>query len=172
VQQQEDGHGDKGDQVSEVYEEQGEFPMGRRFRESKIPALKCARCGGEFFMDVNLNKYSADAYSGSAGGDMQVIGGMTHQIRICLCGLPVAPNISGGRVGRGATETAAVVKAVDHAISVHNTFGEHLRVMVDKAVTQPQIQGLQAQIQALETRLRVIEEGIHDLSGAARKDKK
>src|SRR5229473_493484 len=105
-------------QFDGMYEEQlvGR-PQGRRFQEASLPALKCDFCGSEFFMDVNLNKYAADAHSSTAGGDMEVIGTMVHRIRfcVCVCGRPVAPSISGGRIGRGATETGEVLKAVEHA---------------------------------------------------------
>ncbi len=155
-------------QFDGMYEDQPDYrPQGRRFQEAALPALSCDYCGGQFFMDVNLNKYAEGAHSSTAGGDMEVIGTMVHQIRICPCGRPVAPSISGGRLGRGASETGDVLRTIEHARAMQIEHLEHLDTVIKSAVTHLEMNGVVtelAEVKAtnadLSARLKSIEDMI------------
>ena len=65
-------------------------------------AIACEVCGSEHFAEVTFNKYAGGFYtSGGPGGDLQVASIMPQTLRICLCGNPITPNLSG--VPRGKT---------------------------------------------------------------------
>lgn len=88
------------------------------FMSQTKEALVCLRCGGDFFYEVSLRKYAANAYSEMAGGDLVVVGHGEQPIRICVCGEQVAPSISGGRITAGARESQKVVQVVMAAIAM------------------------------------------------------
>jgi hypothetical protein len=54
-----------------------------------------------------FNQYSDLAYGGGAGADLRVINVTPQTIRVCLCGHPYTPNLSGvrGRMATGEMET-------------------------------------------------------------------
>jgi hypothetical protein len=60
---------------------------------------KCEYCGSTWFAELTFNQYSADAYSAAPGGDIQPISLMPMPIRVCLCGMPMAPNLGGASLG-------------------------------------------------------------------------
>src|ERR1039458_9291458 len=63
---------------------------------AELPS-KCEYCGSTWFAELTFNQYSADAYSAAPGGDIQPISLMPMPIRVCLCGMPMAPNLGGDR---------------------------------------------------------------------------
>jgi hypothetical protein len=136
--------------------------FGRTFREPPPDVLTCEGCGGEFFYEVKLNRYSASAYSSVVGGDLEVIGHTGYFIRICVCGRPVSPNISGGRVGRTATEGGAVITAVEEAHQVQEKRRADLAEVIKGIVPKGQFNELTAfiksQFKELAGRIKVLEE--------------
>jgi hypothetical protein len=129
----------------------------RMFQESRPAALVCDRCGSDFFYAVGLNRYAAEAYSSMAGGDMQVMGAIPHSIRVCPCGKPVVPVISGVRRGAGAAETEELVEAIEGALRIQEKVaGDLAAVSVDLAavsrggVTKGQFAELAGRLKALE----------------------
>jgi hypothetical protein len=67
----------------------------------------CEYCGSTWFAELTFNQYSADAYSAAPGGDIQPISLMPMPIRVCLCGMPMAPNLGGAALG-GRTPNESV----------------------------------------------------------------
>ena len=113
---------------------------------------KCEHCGSTWFCELTFNQYSADAYSAAPGGDIQPISLMPMPIRVCLCGMPLAPNLGGASLG-GRTPNENV-----------SSFNGSLRVAASKileravpalAPVQPAEQA--ANIQDLTKRLAKIE---------------
>ena len=141
---------------------------------TKLQALLCDHCGSEFFYAVELHRYSANAYSEIAGGDLHVIDHPTAQaIRICICGRPVVPVISGGRMGYGAGNTRKLVGTVQAAIEAQQKGTADLEavtvdmgVLTAGAVTKRELQefekrimaGIEDRIAALLAPLKQIEE--------------
>lgn len=68
---------------------------------------ECQYCGSTWFSEMIFNQYSADAYSAAPGGDIQPISLMPMPIRVCLCGMPMAPNLGGASLG-GRTPNESV----------------------------------------------------------------
>ena len=62
--------------------------------------ITCPRCGSRHFVEHTYNKYNASTYGSTPGADMMVVSTMPQTIRVCLCGWPYNPNIS-GVAGRG-----------------------------------------------------------------------
>ena len=63
---------------------------------------KCARCGSSWFLEGHFNQYRANVYGANPGADLSLSSTMSFPIRICLCGMPVAPNL-GGAIPSGRT---------------------------------------------------------------------
>jgi hypothetical protein len=68
---------------------------------------KCEYCGSTWFAELTFNQYSAGAYSAAPGGDIQPISLMPMPIRVCLCSMPMAPNLGGASLG-GRTPNESV----------------------------------------------------------------
>lgn len=120
--------------------------------------LRCDKCGSTWFYETVLSRYAADAYSEMAGGDIRIIG--TQQpIRMCVCGCAVSPNLSGGRVTRGASESRAAADAVDESrIKQDHRFESSVAALIERAATaqiwsqRDLIATLEARVEALEQR--------------------
>jgi hypothetical protein len=69
--------------------------------------LQCEYCSSTWFCELTFNQYSKDAYSAAPGGDIQPISLMPMPIRVCLCGMPMAPNLGGASLG-GRTPNESV----------------------------------------------------------------
>ena len=139
----------------------------RTFQERHLEAIACKDCGSEFFYEIAVNRYSASAYSSMAGGDMHVIEGIPLSMRICVCGRPLGPVISGGRTGRGVDETAALVKAVEGALQNREKVPAALADLVafsKKAVTKSQLDEAVGRLKAVEGAQRDQKKVAADLS--------
>lgn len=65
--------------------------------------VACPKCGSTWFREGEFRQYSAMLFGSGAGADLRVIGNTMQTIRVCLCGFPITPNVSGVR---GKTATA------------------------------------------------------------------
>jgi hypothetical protein len=123
--------------------------------------LPAKDCGSEFVFEIAVNRYSASAYSSMAGGDMVVIQGIPLSMRVCVCGRPLAPVISGGRTGRGVAEAAALVTAVEGALQNREKVPAVLADLVafsKKAVTKRQLDEVVGRLKAVEGALSRFDE--------------
>ncbi len=75
--------------------------ISARQREIEQPVV-CEQCGSSWFMEATFNQYSGLAYGSSTGADLRVISSSPQFLRVCLCGFPYNPQLSGVR-GRTAT---------------------------------------------------------------------
>jgi hypothetical protein len=138
------------------------------FMERAQIGLLCDRCGGEWFYVVELSKYSADAYSAMAGGDIQPTGMTVQPIRMCACGRAVPPNLSSGRTTRGASESQQAVLSVEKIRDRADQFEADIKLLIGSSLTEEEnkhlrtqaalfraqgdiIAGLQTRVQELET---------------------
>jgi hypothetical protein len=81
----------------------GEPENGTALRQRELEqAIICPECNSTWFAELTYNQYSDMTYGAGAGSDLRVISIMPQTIRVCLCGHPFTPNISGIR-GRVAT---------------------------------------------------------------------
>ena len=55
----------------------------------------CPRCGSVHFTEHTYQRYKAYAYGSGAGADLSVDSAIPQTIRVCLCGWPYEPNLSG-----------------------------------------------------------------------------
>ncbi len=53
--------------------------------------MTCTKCGGSHFQLATFRQYRGDTYSSTPGGELIPLDGPTVDLRICLCGQPVAP---------------------------------------------------------------------------------
>ena len=126
-----DFHGNTGDRQERLRRLVQQSPkdriadMNQRVNEPS----KCEYCGSTWFTEMTFNQYSADAYSAAPGGDIQPISLMPMPIRVCLCGMPMAPNLGGASLG-GRTPNESVA-----------SFGGSLRVaaakILERATAKP-----------------------------------
>ncbi len=80
----------------------GAFELQQRTSREIEHPIVCTRCGSAFFREVEFNQYSDIAMGSGTGGDIRVISQMPQALRVCLCGFPYSPGITGLR-GRTAT---------------------------------------------------------------------
>src|ERR1039458_49191 len=66
----------------------------------------CPECISSWFTEMTYNQYSDIAIGSAAGADIRQLNMMPMPLRVCLCGHPYAPNLTGIR-GRAATEVQA-----------------------------------------------------------------
>src|ERR1039458_4127677 len=76
-----------------------------RTREIERPII-CPECNSSWFSEVAFNQYSDIAMGSGTGGDIRQINMMPQTLRVCVCGHPYSPNLTGIR-GRAATESLA-----------------------------------------------------------------
>jgi hypothetical protein len=79
--------------------------QARQAREIERPII-CPECKSSWFSEVMYNQYSDIAMGSGTGGDIRQINMMPQTLRVCLCGHPYSPSITGIR-GRAATESLA-----------------------------------------------------------------
>src|ERR1039458_339648 len=79
--------------------------QARQARESERPII-CPECRSSWFSEVAYNQYSDIAMGSGTGGDIRQINMMPQTLRVCVCGHPYSPNLTGIR-GRAATESLA-----------------------------------------------------------------
>src|SRR6266702_3591108 len=84
----------------------GNSNIAQQQRELEQPVI-CPECNSTWFSEMIFNQYSDLAYGGGAGADLRVINVTPQTIRVCLCGHPYTPNLSGvrGRMASGEMET-------------------------------------------------------------------
>jgi hypothetical protein len=125
--------------------------------------LVCDKCGSEWFYQVTLQKYAASAYSSAAGGDLTVISTTEQAIRVCVCGRPIPPSISGGQRGIGPDEMRSAAGAVDNARDEADTSEQSLELLVRESVTARQLEEVVKKIDLLSARLAAAEQVISGL---------
>ena len=79
--------------------------QARQAREIERPII-CPECRSSWFSEVAYNQYSDIAMGSGTGGDIRQINMMPQTLRVCVCGHPYSPNLTGIR-GRAATESLA-----------------------------------------------------------------
>src|ERR1017187_6623059 len=79
--------------------------QARQAREIERPII-CPECNSSWFSEVAFNQYSDIAMGSGTGGDIRQINMMPQTLRVCVCGHPYSPNLTGIR-GRAATESLA-----------------------------------------------------------------
>jgi len=79
--------------------------QARQAREIERPIV-CPECKSDWFTEMNYNQYSDIATGSGTGGDIRQINMMTQTLRVCVCGHPYSPTLTGIR-GRAATESLA-----------------------------------------------------------------
>ena len=151
--------------IDETYDDvvpDGRTRVAQYMNQQQQNRLVCDKCQSAWFYEVLLSQYAAGAYSEMAGGDIQQIGSTQHSIRVCLCGRPIPPSLSGGRVTRGANESQKVAESVDHARDLHDQLVGSIRAVVEGGVTLSQLQAheeaAKASVSALEARVKALEE--------------
>jgi hypothetical protein len=122
--------------------------------------LVCDKCGSEWFYQVTLRKYAASAYSSAAGGDLTVISSTAQAIRVCICGRPIPPSISGGRRGIGPDELRSAVSPVENARDQADKTDQNVDLMVRESVTPRELEEALKKIDRLSTRVTSVEEVI------------
>jgi len=116
-------------------------------------AIACEVCGSEHFAEVTFNKYAGGFYtSGGPGGDLQVASIMPQTLRICLCGNPITPNLSGVPRGKTPREEMegfreSLLLAKDYLAKVRGK-GD-LAKLVSQVVKIGEFQVLQAEVKEL-----------------------
>jgi hypothetical protein len=99
-------------------------------------------------------------HSASARGDLHPISVTTQQIRVCMCGQPVKPNIGGVRGGRvGNMDQNAFMESLDAALKSRSAIPEMIAALVTENVTRSEFEASEARLSAL---------GSWKWSGAAR----
>ena len=123
-------------------------------------AIACEVCGSEHFAEVTFNKYAGGFYtSGGPGGDLQVASIMPQTLRICLCGNPITPNLSGVPRGKTPREEMegfreSLLLAKDYLAKVHGK-GD-LNKLVSQVVKIGEFQVLQAEVKELRELVNAI----------------
>jgi hypothetical protein len=130
----------------------------RQMTNPGMAPLVCDKCGSEWFYEVGLRKYAASAYSSAAGGDLTVISSTDQAIRVCICGRPVPPTISGGRRGIGPDEMRSAAAAVENTRDQADKTDESIDAIVRESVTARQLEGALKEIDRLSALLAVVEE--------------
>ena len=85
-------------------------------RELERP-ISCLECGSTWFAEVGFDQYSDIANGSAPGGDMRIISEMRQTLRVCLCGAPFSPNLTGIR---GRTATVAITSFLNSLASAQN----------------------------------------------------
>ena len=111
----------------------------QRMQQRVNQPVTCPVCGSDWFAEVTLQQY-ADMYSASPGGDMHPISTTSHQIRICICGHPLRPNIGGVRSGRtGNLSTTGVMAAIEGAINSRSQVLGLITKMAEDVVSRAEL---------------------------------
>jgi hypothetical protein len=61
--------------------------------------VRCEACGSTWFAAITFAQYRSSTYSSVPGGDLEKMSAADPVIRVCMCGMPVAPNIGGANIG-------------------------------------------------------------------------
>ena len=80
----------------------GQIDRQSRVQQQSLRPLRCPSCGSEWFFEIGLHQYQADAYSSSPGGDVSYFNDAGYVLRMCPCGHIVMPNLGGAQLGRQA----------------------------------------------------------------------
>jgi hypothetical protein len=111
----------------------------------------CEACGGTYFYETPIHRYAADAYSAVLGGELRAIEDhVPKSIRMCICGRPAVPVISGGLIGRSATEANSVISIVEGAVQTQKKITNDIAALTKGAATARRVDELAARIKALE----------------------
>jgi len=140
--------------------------IAQRQRELE-QAVICPECGSTWFTEMTYNQYSDMAYGAGAGADLRVISIMPQTIRVCLCGHPFTPNVSGirGRVASSEMDAFKVSLAKAHsARKTRNQAPESISMddvsknfasLSDAEALKQQLEGIQA---TLNTHTRAVDD--------------
>jgi hypothetical protein len=140
--------------------------IAQRQRELE-QAVICPECGSTWFTEMTYNQYSDMAYGAGAGADLRVISIMPQTIRVCLCGHPFTPNVSGirGRVASAEMDAFKVSLAKAHSsrktrnqapegVSMDDV-SKNFASLSDAEALKQQLEGVQA---TLNTQTRAVED--------------
>jgi hypothetical protein len=140
----------------------------------------CPDCGSTWFFEVVFNQYSKSVYSSAPGGDHKVISVMPQYLRMCACGRPITPNLSGIRGGRtpngemasffdalqGAvnyrTEVAAGKKATQALVNQFATLNDVNEVKEKLATNGTGDEALKSEIAELRAQLEGLEAAVNN----------
>lgn len=136
---------------------------------------KCPRCGSVWFAETTFRQYSQGLYSSGIGGDLSPISVMQQTIRVCLCGCAYAPNLSGIRGGRQASQEQnsflqsmeAAKKANFDPVELDEKFQILVRDMVlqdafeaTQVETREQVKALQMALERIQGKLQTLEQSL------------
>lgn len=100
----------------------GAMEFQARQRADIEKPISCTKCGSGYFQEVTYNKYSDIAMGSGTGGDIRVISDVPQMLRVCLCGYPYNPNLTGTR-GRVAT---AELQAFQRSLKMAHEYLAHV----------------------------------------------
>lgn len=130
--------------------------------------VQCPKCGSTWFREGEFRQYSAMLFGSGAGADLRVIGNTMQTIRICLCGFPITPNISGVR-GKTATaegkDFAVSLKGAQDALMANAGGGNaDLEAILDQVPTkkefQAEVDAVKLDVGGLRSHLNQIQQGL------------
>jgi len=126
----------------------------------------CEKCGSEWFAELTFNRYLQTVYSNAPGGDLMIVGTMPQTIRVCLCGNPIRPNLSGVRGGRQSSgEIQSFMQSLARAKEAVISRGEvddKLRAILSEMAMESHVE---ARVNEIEKRINRLEEAIEELRG-------
>ena len=122
--------------------------ISARARELETPVV-CPECKSNWFTEQTFNQYSDLAYGGGAGGDLRVINVTPQTIRVCLCGHPYTPKLSGirGRVATGELDDFKKSLHAAHTLrNQANTPEVTMQQITEKFASSKEIEGLKGRL--------------------------
>lgn len=142
----------------------------RNLQSTMYKEVKCPSCGSVWFREAQFNRYAAGRYGAAPGADMQVISAVTQTIRVCLCGYPIHPNLSGEYEVRGRTFSNDLSSFMNSLKLASEKLESRKPEIVQSGVAEilgPEIEGVKQKIQELQNRL----EELSKVSGKKVSDK-
>ena len=126
----------------------------RALQESANAPVICEKCGSDWFYEVELHQYRGGMYSSAPGGELQIVSTMPQRIRLCLCGHPVSPNLSGYRGGRQPNQAINSFRsalAVAHKYrAVVDELNAKVQAITEQAATIRDIEQIQVVLNELK----------------------
>lgn len=126
--------------------------------------ITCPLCGSEHFTESTFNKYSSNVYGAQAGADLRVASTMPQTIRVCLCGWPYNPNLSGFTSARSmrGMETEGFSRSLQNAQTYLKTAGAkpNLDAITREMVTTSDLNAVKDLITSLTEQLTAMQDAL------------
>lgn len=132
-------------------------------RASLEQVVKCPRCGSVHFTEHTYQRYKSFIYGSAAGADLQTDSVMPQVIRVCLCGWPYEPNISGftsARTKKGQEQEGFTASLLAAQATLNTT---KLSAITEQMATLSDISRLQALIENLTEQIYVVQTALSEV---------